>query len=55
MAAWREFCRIIRHLGSGIIPGNGVASVLRFFEITRVLMRFDYVARFIVNANHSIM
>jgi hypothetical protein len=25
------------------------------FEIARVLVRFDHVARFIVNANHSIM
>ena len=27
----------------------------RLFEIARVLVRFDHVARFIVNANHSIM
>jgi hypothetical protein len=26
-----------------------------FFEIARVLMRLDHVARFIVNAKHSIM
>jgi hypothetical protein len=25
------------------------------FEIARVLVRFNHVARFIVNANHSIM
>jgi hypothetical protein len=25
------------------------------FEIARVLVRFDHVARFIVNANHSIL
>ena len=27
----------------------------RFFEIARVLVRFDHVARFIVNTNHSIV
>jgi hypothetical protein len=27
----------------------------RFFEIARVLVRFDHVARFIVNANHGAM
>jgi len=31
----------------------GKASPL--FEIARVLVRFDHVARFVVNANHSIM
>ena len=25
------------------------------FEITHVLVRFDHVARFIVNANHGVM
>jgi len=25
------------------------------FELARVLVRFDHVARFIANANHSIM
>jgi hypothetical protein len=30
-------------------------SGLRLFEIARVLVRFDHVAGFIVNANHSIM
>jgi len=28
---------------------------LRLLEIARVLVRFNHVARFIVNANHSIM
>jgi hypothetical protein len=28
---------------------------LPFFEIARVFIRLDHVARFIVNANHSIM
>jgi hypothetical protein len=28
---------------------------LRFFEIARVLMRFDQIASIIVNANHSMM
>jgi hypothetical protein len=27
----------------------------RLFEIARVLVRFDYVARFIINTNHSIV
>jgi hypothetical protein len=33
-----------------------VASApLRLFELARVLVRFDHVASFIVNANHSAM
>ncbi len=28
---------------------------MRTFEIARVLVRFDHVARFIVNADHSAM
>jgi len=31
------------------------AFVLPLFEIARVLVRFDHVARFIANANHSVM
>jgi hypothetical protein len=27
----------------------------RLFEIARVFVRFDYVARFIINTNHSIV
>jgi len=27
----------------------------RLFEIARVLLRFDHVAHFVVNANHGIM
>jgi len=27
----------------------------RFYEIARVLVRLDHVARFIVNANHGMM
>jgi hypothetical protein len=30
-------------------------SLLQLFEIARVLVRFDHVARFIVNANHHMM
>jgi len=30
-------------------------STLRLLEIARVLVRFNHVARFIVNANRSIM
>ena len=32
-----------------------VASVLPLFEIANVLVCFDHVAPFIVNANHNIM
>jgi hypothetical protein len=28
---------------------------LRLFEIARVLVRLDYIARVVVNANHAIM
>jgi hypothetical protein len=44
-----ELCRIIRHLGSGN------TARLRLFEIARVLVRFDQIASFIVNANHRIV
>jgi hypothetical protein len=27
---------------------------LRFFELARVFLRLDHVARFIVNANHGV-
>ena len=33
-------------------PGR---DTLRLFEVARVLVRFDHVARFIINANHSAM
>jgi hypothetical protein len=33
----------------------GASTNLRLFEIARVLVRFNHVASFIVNANHSIM
>jgi hypothetical protein len=29
--------------------------VLQLFELARVLVRFDHIASFIVNANHSII
>jgi len=32
-----------------------VQNNLRFFEIAQVLVRFDHVARFIVNANHGVV
>jgi hypothetical protein len=32
-----------------------VADILRVVEIARVLVRFDHVACFIINANHGIM
>ena len=31
------------------------ATRLSLFELARVLVRFDHVASFIINANHSIM
>jgi hypothetical protein len=31
------------------------ALTLELLELARVLVRFDHIARFIVNANHSIM
>jgi hypothetical protein len=31
------------------------AIILGLFEIARVLVRFNHVARFIVNPNHSVM
>ena len=49
-AAWRESCRIIRHLGSEI-SRNGNKHALPFFEIAFVLVRRDHVARVIVNSN----
>jgi hypothetical protein len=49
-----NFCRILRHLGSGIDARN-VTSVLPLFEIARVLVRFNHVACFIVNATHGII
>jgi hypothetical protein len=32
-----------------------LAAILRFFEIARVLVRLNHVARRIVNANHGVM
>jgi hypothetical protein len=32
-----------------------VVSASWLFELTRVLVRFDHVARFIVNANHNMI
>ena len=32
-----------------------VASSLQLFELARVLLRFDHVACFIIDANHSII
>jgi hypothetical protein len=50
-----ELCRIVRHLGSGIIWGIHDKRALPLFEIARVLVRFDHVASVIVNANHGAM
>ena len=35
--------------------GIGIRVRLGCFELARVLVRFDHVARLIVNANHSVM
>ena len=41
-AAWRESCRIIRHLGSEI-SRNGNKHALSVFEPGHLLVRFDHV------------
>jgi hypothetical protein len=41
--------------GNGNRRCDNLLATLPLFEIARVLVRFDHVARFIVNANHSIM
>jgi hypothetical protein len=38
-----------------IIAANLKTKRLRFFELAFVLVRFDHVASFIVNADHSVM
>jgi len=53
-AAWRKLCRMIRDLGSGIIPGTVTSTRVAILQLTRVLVRFDHVARRILNANYSI-
>jgi hypothetical protein len=49
-------CRIFV---DGIMAGSSAIrqskTILRFFEIAPVLVRFNHVASFIVNANHGIM
>jgi hypothetical protein len=37
------------------VKGGSPAERLPLFEIGLVLVRFDHVARFIINANHGIM
>ncbi len=44
-------CRALSLLVNGLL----CASRSPLFEIARVLVRFDHVARFIVNANHKIL
>jgi hypothetical protein len=48
-----KLCRIIRHLGSGI-QRNSDKRRSPLFEITRMLVRLDHIARFIVNPNRCI-
>jgi hypothetical protein len=44
------------HRANNALKGCTVASLRsRLFEIARVLVRFNDIARGIVNANHSIM
>ena len=45
---------MIRDLGSGIIPGTVTSTRVAILQLTRVLVRFDHVARRILNANYSI-
>jgi hypothetical protein len=47
MTSWPDICHPAIKNDSG--------AILRFFEIARVLVRFKHVARFIVNADYSIM
>jgi hypothetical protein len=42
------------HLESGI-HRNGEKRALWLFELAHLLLRFNHVARFIVNANHGMM
>ncbi len=49
-----ELCRIVRDLGSGI-QRNGDKRRSPLFELALVVVRFDQVARVIVNANHGAM
>jgi hypothetical protein len=37
------------------MDGLSLFNKRRVFEIARVLVRFDHVASFIVNANHGVM
>jgi hypothetical protein len=38
-----------------VLKTTTFSSRLRLFELARVLVRLDHVARFIVDVNHSIM
>jgi hypothetical protein len=53
--AMGELCRIVRHLGSGIVWGAPLTlprQSSRSQQLARVLVRLDHIASFIVNANH---
>ena len=50
------FMRKLLHNGNNALKGCTVASPpLALFEVARVVVRFDHVARFIVNANGGMM
>jgi hypothetical protein len=54
---WLLLCKITppnKRVNLSLKVGKPV-SHSRLFEIAHVLVRFDHVARFIANANHSIM
>jgi hypothetical protein len=46
---------LIRLYGNEATKFRGKKQNSPLFEIARVLVRFDHVARFIVNANYGIM
>ena len=62
LLSFTRLCRIIRHLGREIAMNEfgataaqrGARNALPLFEIARVLLRFNHIAR-IVNPNHRIM
>ena len=51
---YEEFFRLIRDVTTDS-PRHDKSEGLPLFEIASVLARVDHVARFIVNANHSVM
>src|SRR5213082_1994658 len=46
-------CKIVKFSGRNAFAEHSKHDRSRLFEIARVLVRFDQVARFIANLNHS--